>query len=163
MAMIDLWANFFKQVHAFHMLLLALSSGSLLKNGGRREPGNIWGKSCRLLPPCSGSTNQIAEWNHMYTWHFVHSAKNCQLKNELVSVDYTPWRLVRNSFRMCGRGASPESSRSKFTVVGCGTDLLTILCSYEFTCTKCITKLNTTTDASKMRSEIVNSLCCYQV
>ena len=61
MAMIDLRANFLKQVHAFHMLLLALSPGSLLKNGGRREPGNIWGKSYRLLPPCSGGTNQIAE------------------------------------------------------------------------------------------------------
>ena len=33
--------------------------------------------------------NQIAEQNHVYTWNFVHSAKNCQLENELVSVDYT--------------------------------------------------------------------------
>ena len=46
---------------------LVTSPGSLLKNGGRREPGNIRRKSCRLLPPCSGSTNQIAERNHMYT------------------------------------------------------------------------------------------------
>ena len=66
MAMINLRANFLKQVHAFHMLLLALSSGSLLKNGGRREPGNIWGKSCPFPPPCSGGTNQIAEQNHVY-------------------------------------------------------------------------------------------------
>ena len=29
-------------------LVLASSPGSLLKNGGRREPGNIRGKSCRL-------------------------------------------------------------------------------------------------------------------
>ena len=31
------------------------------KRGGRREPGNIRGKSCRLPAPCSGGTNQIAE------------------------------------------------------------------------------------------------------
>ena len=46
---------------------LASSPGSLLKNGGRREPGNIRGKSCRLPAPCSGGTNQIAERNHVYT------------------------------------------------------------------------------------------------
>ena len=46
--------------------LLASFPGSLLKNGGRREPGNIHG-SCRLPPPCSGGTNQIAERNHVYT------------------------------------------------------------------------------------------------
>ena len=34
---------------------------------GRREPGNIRGESCRLPPPCSGGTNQIAERNHVYT------------------------------------------------------------------------------------------------
>ena len=32
-------------------------------------------------------TNQIAERNHVYTWHFVNSAKYCQLKNELISAD----------------------------------------------------------------------------
>ena len=64
--------------------LLASSPGCLLKNGGRREPGNICGRSCRLPAPCSGGTNQIAEQNHMYMWHFVHSAKICQLNNELL-------------------------------------------------------------------------------
>ena len=64
---------------------------------------------------------------------------------------------------MCGRGASPESPRSKFAVVGCRTDSLTIFCSSECTCTKCITELNTTADASKTRSKIVNSLRCYQL
>ena len=56
-----------------------VSLGSLLKNGGRREPGNIHGKNCRLPPPCSCGTNQIAEQNNVYRWHFVYSAKNCQL------------------------------------------------------------------------------------
>ena len=68
---------------------LASSPGSLLKNRGKREPGNIRGNSCRLPAPCSSSTNQIAERNHRYTWHFVHSAKICQLDNELISIDYT--------------------------------------------------------------------------
>ena len=31
------------------------------QNEGRREPGNICRKSCRLLAPCCGGTNQIAE------------------------------------------------------------------------------------------------------
>ena len=35
------------------------------KNGGRREPGNIGVKSCRLPVPVSGGTNQIAEQNHV--------------------------------------------------------------------------------------------------
>ena len=64
---------------------------------------------------------------------------------------------------MCGRGASPESPRSKFAVVGLRTDSLTILRSSEFTCAKCVTELNRAADASKTRSEIVNSLRCYQV
>ena len=45
---------------------LASSPGSLLKNGGRREPGNICRKSCQLPVPGSGGTNQIAEQNHVY-------------------------------------------------------------------------------------------------
>ena len=49
------------------MFILASSPGSLLIIGGRREPGNIRRKSCRLLAPCSGGTNQIAERNHVYT------------------------------------------------------------------------------------------------
>ena len=66
---------------------VASSPGSLLKNGGRREPGNIRGKSCRLPAPCSGGTNQIAERNHVYTWHFVHSAKKLSTRDELISAD----------------------------------------------------------------------------
>ena len=62
---------------------VASSPGSLLKSRGRREPGNIRGKSCRLPAPCSGGTNQIAERNQVHTWHFVHSAKNCQLEMNL--------------------------------------------------------------------------------
>ena len=60
---------------------LSLGGGKLSSKtgGGRREPGNIRWKRCRLLAPSSGGTNQIA----------VHSAKNCQLENELISVDYT--------------------------------------------------------------------------
>ena len=78
------------QANASLSILLASSPGSLLKNKGEeREPGNICGKSCWLPPPCSGGTNQIVERNHVYTWHFVQSAKNCQLENELVSIDYT--------------------------------------------------------------------------
>ena len=84
------------------------------ETGMRTEPGNIHGKSCWLPPPCSAGTNQIAEQKYMCTWHFVHLAKNCQLENELVSVDYT--LNVKNSFQMCRRGASPESPRSKFAV-----------------------------------------------
>ena len=83
-------------------------------NGGKIEPGNIRGKHCLLLAPGSGITNQIAEWNHVYTWHFVHSAKSWQLKNE---VQTTPQKFVKNSFQMCGRGASSTSPRFKFTVV----------------------------------------------
>ena len=81
----------------------------------------------------------------------------CPLSKKL-----STWRLVKNSFQMCTREASPESPRSKLAVVGCRTDSLTILCSSEFTCTKCVTELNTTADAPKT-NKIVNSLCCYQV
>ena len=41
---------------------------SLLRNGGKRESGNIRRKICRLSAPGSGSTNQIAERNHVYTF-----------------------------------------------------------------------------------------------
>ena len=48
---------------------------------------------------------------------FCPLSKNCQLKNELVSVENTS-KVGEKQFRMCGRGASPESPRSKFAVVG---------------------------------------------
>ena len=82
-------------LHITSSLLYTILLNSLVprlfpkKKRGRKEPGNIHRKSCRLPLPCSGGTNQIAERNHMYTRHFVHSAKNCQLENELISVDYT--------------------------------------------------------------------------
>ena len=139
------------------------SSGSLLKNRGMGEPGNIRGKSCRLLLPCCGGTNQIAERNHVYTWHFVHSAKNCQHENELVSVDYTSI-VGEKQLLDVRKGCKSRKSKIKdFLLLVCGTDSLTILCSSEFTCTNCVMELNTTADASKARSEIVNSLRCYQV
>ena len=103
------------QAHA--SWLLALFPSILLKNGGRREPGNICGKRCWLPAPGSGSTTQIAEQNHKYTWHFVHSAKNCQLENQLISTDWTS-KVGEKQFWMYRRDASPDSLRSKFTVVG---------------------------------------------
>ena len=99
---------------------LASSPGSLLKNGRggeRREPGNIRGKSCWHLAPCSGGTNQIAERNTC-----THDILYTQQK--IVNSRWTYKRRLhlesrqKNSFWMCGRGASPKSPRSKFTVVG---------------------------------------------
>ena len=55
---------------------------------------------------------------------------------------------------MCGRGASPEIPRSKFTVVGLRHRLLH---SSEFTCTKCVTELSSAADASTTKSEVVVS------
>ena len=131
--------------------LVALSPGSLFKDGGRRESLVTSGE--KLL------TSAALVWRYQSDCRSkprVH-ATFCPLSKKLS----TQW-LVKNSFRMCGRGSSPESPRSKFAVVGCGSDSLTILCSSEFTGTKCITELNTTLDASKT-SKIVNSLHCYQV
>ena len=45
----------------------------------------------------------------------------------------------------------------------CGTDSLIILRSSEFTSTKCIAELNGAADASGTKSEIIQSLHCYQV
>ena len=62
-------------------------------------------------------------------------------------MDYT-LKVGEKQFRMCGRGASPESPRSKFAVVGLRDQLaLTILRSSEFTCTKCVMGLNRAADA----------------
>ena len=99
---------------------------------GGREPGNIREEKLSTSAALVWRYNQIAERNHVYKWHFVHSAINCQLKNELVSVDYTS-KIDEKQFRMCGRGTSSESPRSKFAVISCRTDLLTILCNSEFT------------------------------
>ena len=79
---------------------------------GRREPGNIQGKSCQLPPPWSGSTNQIAERNHVYTWHFLHSAKSFQLENELVSVDYTS-KVGEKQFSDVWKGLKSRESKIK--------------------------------------------------
>ena len=108
----DIWSHKITDVCSTkkHGFTVASSPGSLLKNGGRREPGNIRGRSCQLLVPCCGCTNQIAEQNYMYMWHFVHSAKICQLGNGLISVDYTS-KVGEKQFSD-GRGASPESPRS---------------------------------------------------
>ena len=65
---------------------IALSPGSPQKWG---EPGNICGKGCQLPPPCSGGTNQIAELNHVYMWHFVHSAKKMSTQKWTYSIGYT--------------------------------------------------------------------------
>ena len=54
--------------------------------GGGGEPGNICGKSCWLTVPCSSGTNLIAEQNHMNAWPCFHSAKNCELENELIVI-----------------------------------------------------------------------------
>ena len=62
--------------------------GSFLKNEEWREPGNIHRKSCQLLVPGSGGTNQNAEQNHVYVTFCLLSKKNCQLENELISTDY---------------------------------------------------------------------------
>ena len=105
------------QAHA--SWLLASFPGILLKNWGRREPGNICGKTCWLPAPGSGSTTQIAERNHKYTWHFVfvHSAKYCELENQLISTDWTS-KVGEKQFSNVWKDASPDSLRSKFTVVG---------------------------------------------
>ena len=79
----------------------------------QKEPGSIREKSCRLRIPatCSGGTNQIAERNHVYTWQFSNSST----RKWTYEADYT---LMKNSFWKCGRVASPERPRTKFTVVG---------------------------------------------
>ena len=98
------------QAHA--SWLLALFPGILLKNGGRREPGNICGKRCWLPAPGSGSTTQIAEQNHKYTWHFVHSAKNCQLENQLISTDWTS-KVGEKQFSNVWKGCKSRQSKIK--------------------------------------------------
>ena len=101
----------FMQISLLAMPWVASSPGSLLKTGGEeREPGNIQRKSCQLPAPLLWryqSQCRTKPCVHMAFWIF---SKKLSTQN--------PQRLVRNSFRMCGRDASPESPRSKFTVVG---------------------------------------------
>ena len=50
----------------------------------------------------------------------------------------------------------PKSLRSKFTVVGCQTSLLSVLHSSQFGCKKCALKLNRAVDTSRTNSEAVH-------
>jgi len=64
---------------------------------------------------------------------------------------------------MYGTSASPENLRSKLTYSVCRTDSLTILRSSEFTSKKCVMELNRAANAPRTKSEIADSLRCYQV
>ena len=95
-------------------------------------------------------------------WHFVHSAKNCQLENELVSVDYAS-KVGEKQFLDVRK--SRKSRESKIKV--CSSSLQDWLAHHTFQLQVYVHKvrleLNTTVDALKTRSKIVNSLRCYQV
>ena len=101
---------------SFHLLRLSP------QNGGEESLVTSAGKSCRLLPPCSGGTNPIAQRNQVYTQHFVHSAKNRQLENELLSVDYT-LKVGEKQFSDVWKRRKSRESRSKFATVGLGDRL----------------------------------------
>ena len=123
---------------------VALSPDSLLKNGGRREPGNIQGKVVDFRHHALVDPIRLQN-ESTYTRDILSTQqKNCQLENELVSLDYTSKVGERQFLDVRKRCKSRESK-------------------IKFTCTKCVTELNTTAVASKTRSEIVNSLHCYQV
>ena len=66
------------------------------------------------------------ETTHMHTWHFVNSAKYCQLKMNL-QAQTTPQKLMKSSCG-CAEGAQVHSvqDRSSLYLV-CWTDSLTIL------------------------------------
>ena len=61
------------------------------------------------------------------------------------------------------RGASPKSPRSKCIQLVYGTESITILCSSEFTCTKCVMKLNRSraADTSRTKREIACAAARY--
>ena len=61
--------------------------------------------------------------------------------------------MVKNSFRTCGRGASPESPRSKFVVVGLQDQLgrSPYFAAPSLHVQSAFTELNTTADALKTR------------
>ena len=102
-----------------------------------------WYQSDCRMKPCVqvtlysiGVTNSsvLAEFNIPITQgklFSLHSAKSCQLENELLNIDYNS-KVGENSFQMCGRGASPESPRSKFTVVVLWDQLTLLLRVYVY-------------------------------
>ena len=49
----------------------------------------------------------------------------------------------------------------RFTVFGLPDQLAH--CTSQFACKKCVLKLNSTVDASRIRSEVVISLHCHQI
>ena len=55
---------------------LASFPGSLLKTGGRREPGNIHGKGCELPAPDSGGTNDCIMKLRIYTCDALPTQQN---------------------------------------------------------------------------------------
>ena len=79
----------------------SLAPGPLLKNRGRRKPGNIHRRGCWFQAPGSSGTNQIAEQNHLYRWQ-LSTQQKIDLKMNLYA-QTTLRRLVKNSFWMCGR------------------------------------------------------------
>ena len=87
---------------------------------------------------------------------FCPLGKNFQLEKELYKAWTIPQKLdVRRE---------QKTKESKIIVhFGLRDSSLIILGSSEFTCTKCVTELNRAADASRTKSEIVNSLCCYKV
>ena len=108
---------------------------------GRREPGNIPGKSCQLQSPCSGGTNQIAEQTTFTRDILSTQQKDCQLENELISVHYTQ-KVGEKQLSDVQKRRKSRESEINFAIVGSGTDSLTILCSSNFTCTKCVMELS---------------------
>ena len=99
---------------------------------------------------------------HVYTWHSVHSAKNYQLENEPISVDYTS-KVGQKQFsnvRM-GRGTSLESPKSKFAVVGLWDRLTHHTLQLRVYMYK--VRRRTQQSCGCLKDEERNSLCCYQV
>ena len=130
------------QISPLALPWVALSPGSLLKNWGRREPGNIRGKSCRLPVPWSAGTNVIVtrKWTYKRRLHLEGW-----------------WETGFDVWKGC-------KSRESKIEVRCSwfAGLTRSPCILHSSCTKCVTELRAA-DASKTRSEIINSLRCYQV
>ena len=119
---------------------LASFPGSLLKNGGKREPGDTHSKSCDFW--CLALVVPIRWQNETTcTRHSVHSAKNFQLKNELIT-QTTPQTLVKKQFSNVQKDTSPERLRSKVTVVGLQNWLAHHTSQLRVYMKKCITKLS---------------------
>ena len=91
----------------------ALSSGT----GVRRVPGNIRGEKLSISATFLWKYQLDCRTKPHVPVTFCPLCKKCQLENELISVDYT-LKVGESSFRMCGISANPDSSRSKFAVVG---------------------------------------------